>query len=110
MSRRDFDDFVVQWRKRLSLELRTNRSGHLPRRCEQVADSVPRTFPSYATLSLYASPLVSPMVEDIWQPRPPNVQKILDLCDRYFDHRCLGTLFRKHLIPGLFFKSIQLQV
>jgi holliday junction resolvase YEN1 len=87
--RLDLPRFLVQWRKDLSQELRTDSKGRLGKKYTGLADTVPTTFPDIDVVDAYVFPTTSWSVDDgpdlpPLLPKFPDVTNIATFCEREF--------------------------
>jgi hypothetical protein len=54
-----FADFLVDWRRELQVLLCTDPEGFIGRRCNSIADKVPKTFPPPQVILAYTHLLTS---------------------------------------------------
>jgi hypothetical protein len=102
--------FLETWREALRSELRTNASGHLPHRYNQLATNIPADFPDLGVVNLYLHPIVveGPTTKTLTYRTPQ-----LDVLARFAeDHFSWGhgvgilTHFAEHLFAGLVIREL----
>ncbi|KAJ7727690.1 PIN domain-like protein [Mycena olivaceomarginata] len=102
--------FLCTWRYSLCAELRTNASGHLPRRYSQLAAAVPADFPDLEVINLYLHPIVAECVPaHVLILQPPRLNVLARFAEDHFgwgDSVGILNHFADHLFPGLVVRDL----
>ncbi|KAJ7675077.1 PIN domain-like protein [Mycena rosella] len=101
---------LAVWCSDLREELRSNSSGHLPKRQPKLAMNFPDTFPDLDIARLYLDPLTSRRNSrsSLWKPMGPSVWDISDFCSARFSWHGADLLKKLHnnLWPGATFRFL----
>ncbi|KAI0717721.1 PIN domain-like protein, partial [Cerioporus squamosus] len=91
LSRDALGDFLVEWRREIQHELRTNSSGKLGRKSPSLAKAITEEFPSIDVVLAYTNPITSeakgPGHKNAavdWD-KEPDLGRIAGLCEMYFE-------------------------
>lgn len=83
---------LAQWREDLKLELATNASGFLPKKCVALSRKIPDDFPPADVLAAYLNPITSKTHRagkhsntPLTWSKDPDLGKIAALCERSFE-------------------------
>ncbi|KAJ7611842.1 PIN domain-like protein [Roridomyces roridus] len=112
----DLRHFLVEWRKQVRTELRTNSRGYLTTKQPRLASLIPDSFPNVKTLKLYACPVTSwspgfaiPPAAT-WVVQMPDVQGLAAFCTQKFGWSAvdLRNKYRRIVFPGAFLRRLTL--
>lgn len=81
----NLEQFFIDWRASIRLELSTNSKGYLRRREPTLSSTISEEFPDLAVLRLYLDPLVSRQ-QDIhanWLLKVPSLPGLTRFCSQY---------------------------
>lgn len=114
LSRHDLSGFLVDWREKLSNQLRYDPNGLIGRKNPSLANSIPESFPDINVLRLYANPITSWTIGDgpdisRWRLGEPNLAQIAVLCEKSFSWGTSGHLinrFRNNLWRGVVVRQL----
>ncbi|KAI0031029.1 PIN domain-like protein, partial [Vararia minispora EC-137] len=109
--------FLSEWRNAIRQELRTNSRGYLPRKQATLSQNFPEDFPDIEVLYLYTNPVTSATdpsarrthIPPTW-PRDPDVGKIANLCELYFEwgiKEIIIKRFRTVLWDGVVLRALR---
>ncbi|KAJ7828445.1 hypothetical protein B0H14DRAFT_3718759 [Mycena olivaceomarginata] len=109
-SRLESTMFLETWRETLRSELRTNASGHLSHRYNQLASNIPADFPDLDVVNLYLHPIVveGPTTKTLTY-RPPRLNILARFAEDHFGWgHGVGILthFAERLFPGLVIREL----
>ncbi|KAF7979241.1 hypothetical protein HWV62_43214 [Athelia sp. TMB] len=109
MSAPDSDMALVTWRAELCNILRTDPQQHIGGRRPAAADHIGNTFPNQQTLEAYTNSMSS--LSDMQEPVlvAPNLPRIGELCERYFEWGRQDTILAKlakHAWPGIVLRML----
>jgi Holliday junction resolvase YEN1 len=100
--------FLVEWRKDLREVLRTDLQHLIGRRNPACANNVTDAFPDPDVVHSYLYPLTSPSragpLPSIQVDLLPDLARIVELCERYFEWATPSEIlpkFLKHVWPGV---------
>ena len=113
MAANPFQDFLNGWRNDLRTVLREDPQGYIGRQNPACAENVTDTFPDPTVIYSYVNPLTSLTHGHALTPiigRLPNLARIGELCERYFEWATpieILPKFHQHIWSGLVLKMIQ---
>ena len=107
-------NFLVQWRRQLCNELRTNASGVMGRKCPKLATDIPSDFPSIDHVMAFVKPLTSYSSGCSFHApslalKEPDICHLASICAQNFswgDADSLLTKFCKILWDGICLKML----
>ncbi|KAF9533156.1 hypothetical protein CPB83DRAFT_880296 [Crepidotus variabilis] len=111
MTPANFNTFRTQWRLDLCTELKTNRSGRLPRKQPALSLRIPVNFPDVKIVRLYTKPEVSPpniLCARRWTFQDVDVPRLARLCEKHFswDATEIAAKFRSRVFGGLALRQL----
>ncbi|THV08255.1 hypothetical protein K435DRAFT_707930 [Dendrothele bispora CBS 962.96] len=119
--RREFEEFLSDWRGNLAHELKTNASGFLPSKKPSLASKIPSTFPNIEVLMSYICPETSEsrgrieryndLNEDKgWLKKDPSLPMLAEKCEFYFEwgfEESIIKRFRTVIFHGLVLRILR---
>lgn len=115
LSREGLQEYLINWKKDLAEELRTNSRGILGRRYNSLAKSIPEEFPDIDILMSYANPITSETegkarkIKATWE-RPLDLGRIANICELYFEwgvRHAIIKRFRTVIWPAAVFRFLR---
>ena len=108
-----FQNFLNGWRNDLRQDLREDPQDSIGQRNPACAENVTDAFPDPTVIHSYVNPLTSLTHGHTLTPiigRLPNLARIGELCERYFEWATpieILPKFHRHIWPGLVLRMIQ---
>jgi holliday junction resolvase YEN1 len=110
----EFRIFLVGWRRDLRTVLREDPENHIGRRNPASAENITDMFPDPGVVQSYIMPVTSishaQQLPSINDKQLPDVARIGELCERYFEWATPSGIlpkFLKHIWPGVVLRMVR---
>jgi hypothetical protein len=110
----EFRTFLVGWREDLRKVLSEDPENYIGRRNPAIGDNITNTFPDPDVVQSYLMPLTSlsraQQLPSINDRQLPDVARISELCERYFEWATPSGIlpkFLKHIWPGVVLRMVR---
>lgn len=114
-AREDVQEYLINWRRDIAEELRTNSRGILGRKYSTLSKSIPEEFPDIDILMSYVNPITSETegklhkIKATWE-RPLDLGRIAYICELYFEwgvRHVIIKRFRTVIWPAAVFRFLR---
>lgn len=101
LSRDDLEIFLIDWRRDLCQELRTNSQGYIGKKQPALAKSIPKHFPNVDILLSYTNPVTSESMgkteknAQLTWAKEPDLGKLAATCEFYFEWGYKEAIIRR---------------